>query len=86
MQGVQEVIVVLLALLLSAWRLTMIEALDDAAQPGALMNTPSNVKSWLGQKFAVPRNCVSDWHVVVIFMCRYKNEFRSVYTLTLQCC
>ena len=25
----------------------MIEAMDDAAQPGALMNTPSNVKSWL---------------------------------------
>ena len=44
----------LLALRLSAWRLTMIDGLDDAAQSGKVMTMPSNVNSW---------------HVPVMFRC-----------------
>ena len=36
----------LLALRLSPWRLTMIHGLDDAAQFGKVLTMPSNVNSW----------------------------------------
>ena len=45
-QGVQEVLELLLALHLSAWRHTMSNGLHEAGQSGNVMTMLSNVNSW----------------------------------------
>ena len=45
-QGVQEVLELLFALHLSAWRHTMSNGLHEAAQSGNVMTMLSNVNSW----------------------------------------